>query len=344
MRKHTLIITLTVVIGLSFLTSWGVSKFRRNKGVNKTTPVEKTTLAYVNTTHAVLAGIALQKGYFLEEGLEVTPREHSFGKSTLDDMLQGNADFATVADPPIMMAIMKDMKISVIATIQTSNKDNAIIALKKSGILKPSDLKGRRISSTRTTTSDFFMDAFLVANEIGYEDVKKINLKPEQLQDALVKGQVDAVSAFQPFLLNMQMNLGDQIVSFYDENIYTWTFNIVAKQEFIRKNPETVKKLLRALLKAEQFVKQNDAEARKIVSDYSGMSLDQVRAIWPHMRFAVTLDQFLVLALEDESLWALNSGMIKKRNIPNFLNYFYFDGLESVNPDAIRILGRKPTD
>jgi ABC-type nitrate/sulfonate/bicarbonate transport system substrate-binding protein len=34
-------------------------------------PDDKVTLAYVATTHAVLAGIALQLGYYRQEGLEV---------------------------------------------------------------------------------------------------------------------------------------------------------------------------------------------------------------------------------------------------------------------------------
>ena len=46
------------------------------------------------------------------------------------------------------------------------------------------------------------------------------------------------------------------------------TFNVVATQEFIRKNPGKVKKLLRALIKAEEFVKQNPDEAQKIVAGF----------------------------------------------------------------------------
>ncbi|MCK9275497.1 MAG: NrtA/SsuA/CpmA family ABC transporter substrate-binding protein [Syntrophales bacterium] len=345
MKKKVLLfagIATVCAIGLILLMSFGHNQLTAGTDSKATVKsIDKITLSYVDTTHAVLAGIALHQGYFLQEGLEVSPRTHSFGKSALDDLLKGRADFATVADPPIMMEIMKGGDISVIATIQTSNRDNAVIALKKSDIAVPADLKGRKIAATLGTTSDFFMDAFLVANGIGWYEVEKVGLKPEELNDALMSGKVDAVSAFQPFVAQMQKELGDRIISFTDESIYTWTFSIVAKREFIRKNPERVAKLLRALLRAEDFVKTNPAEAQKIVAGYSGMDIDIVSEIWSHMRFAVTLEQFLVLALEDESRWAVNSGIIKNRKIPNYLKYFYFEGLESVKPEAVRILRRK---
>jgi len=60
----------------------------------------------------------------------------------------------------VMFAIMEGNKISIIATIQTSNRNNAIIARKDRGILTPQDLRGRKIATTFGTIAEFFMDAF----------------------------------------------------------------------------------------------------------------------------------------------------------------------------------------
>jgi NitT/TauT family transport system substrate-binding protein len=184
------------------------------------------------------------------------------------------------------------------------------------------------------------MDAYLSGQGIAGEDFEKVYLDPEHLQDALINsgGRVDAVSVFQPSLIQMEKRLGDLVVSFYDENIYTWTFNVVAKQEFVRDNPEKVKKLLRALVKAEDFVNKNPEEAQRMVADYSGMNPALIDEIWDSMKLSVTLNQLLVLALEDESRWAIECGIITANVIPNYLDYIYFDGLEAVKPKAVRIL------
>jgi len=301
-------------------------------------PAEKVTIAYSATTDAVLAEVAHIRGYYREEGLEAVSHMHPYGKPALKEVLEGKADFATVAETPVMFAIMKGEQISIIATIQTSRKVNAIIARKDKGILTPGDLKGRKIAATLGTTSDFFLDAILATHGISKKTVEIIDLKAEEITAALSKGDVEAASAFSAYISLAQRELGSRGITFYDENIYTSTFNVVTKQEFIRKNPEKVKKMLRALVKAEEFIKQNPEEARKIVAGFSGTDIAIVHDIWANTSFSVSLDQSLLLALEDESRWAIKQGLTSSAKAPNYLDFIYLDGLTSVKPNAVRIL------
>jgi NitT/TauT family transport system substrate-binding protein len=299
---------------------------------------EKVTIAYSAATDAVLAEVAQRQGYYLQEGLDATPLMRSYGKAALQEVLDGKADFATVADTPVMFAIMNGEKISVIATIQTTINGNAIVARKDRGILVPKDLKGRKIGVTSSTTGDFFMDIFLALHGMSRKDVKVVSLSPSALPGALVNGDVDAVSAFTFYLIQSQMKLGEKGITFYDKDLYTFTFNIVATQEFIRNNPGKVLKLLRALIKAEEFVRRNPEEAQKNISDYSRVDMAMVRRLWTGTSHRVALDQSLVLSLEDESQWAIKNRLTKATKIPNYLDYIYFDGLKAVKPDAVRIL------
>lgn len=299
---------------------------------------DKVTIAYSATTDSVLAQVAHQRGYYLQEGLDATPHLHPYGKPALQEVLDGKADFATVAETPVMFEIMKGKKIAIIATIETSNRNSAIVARKDKGIFVPNDLKGKKIAATLGTTSDFFMDAFLTVHGISRKDMKVIDVKAGELQNALARGDVDAASAFTPYLNQAQKKLGNKGITFYDEEIYTFTFNVVATQEFIRRNPEKVNKMLRALIRAEEFAKQNPEETQKIVAEFSRMDIGMIREIIAVTNFNVSLDQSLVLAMEDESRWAMNNGFIARTNIPNYLDFIYFKGLESVNPEAVRIL------
>jgi sulfonate transport system substrate-binding protein len=334
MRQIILRIALAVLV-----LATGACVFACTRTDNKSTgPSEKITIAYSATTDAVLAEVAQSRGYYREEGLEATARFHPYGKPALEDLLAGNADFATVAETPIMFAIMNGEKISVIATIQTSEIMNAVLARRDKGIVTPGDLKGKKIAATLGTTSDFFLDAILGVNGISRNDVKIVDLKAEAIPDALARGEVDAVSTFAPYVALTQKKLGDSVITFRDKDIYRWTFNVVATQEFIRKNPGKVNKMLRALVKAEKFIKVNPAEAQKIVADFGGIELSVVRDIWAGTSFAVTLDQPLLLAMEDESRWAISKGLTKARQAPNYLEFIYLDGLKPVKPEAVRIL------
>lgn len=302
-------------------------------------PPEKVTIAYATLTEAALAQVAQAGGYNREADLEVTARLHSYGKLALKDVLEGKADFATVAETPLMFAIMNGEKIAIIASIQSSQKNHAIVARKDRGILLPQDLKGKKIAMTPGTTSDFFMDSFLAVRGIARQDLTVVNLKPEELENAIVTGEVDAVSAFHPFLSRTQKRLGAKGMTFYDEGLsYTATFNVVATQEFIRRNPEKVRKMLGALVRAEKMVRENPAEAQKLVAQFTGIAPAIVAETWAICNFDLTLNQSLILVLEDESEWAIENGLARARKVPNYLDYIYFDGLKSVKPEAVRIL------
>ncbi len=301
-------------------------------------PPEKITIAYATLPETALAQIAQSRGYYREEGLETTAHLHPYGKIALKEVLEGKADFATVAETPVMFSVMTGDAISIIAIIQTSSLGHAILARRDRGVLTLADLKGKKIAATLGTTSHFFLDAILITNGIDRKDVEIVDIKAQEIPDALSRGDIDAVSTFNPFVAFAQKKLGDRVITFHDKDIYRYTFNVVATREFIRKNPWKVKKMLHSLLKAEEFVKKNPDESQKIVAGFSGVDIGIVRSTWADADFSVSLDQSLILALEDETRWAIKGGLTNETKVPNYLDYIYIDGLASVKPKAVKIL------
>jgi sulfonate transport system substrate-binding protein len=332
-RQHALATTLIAVLAIfgSF-----VACIRSDK--KTATATEKITFAYTVLPDAALVQVAQQQGYYQQEELDVTPQVHQIGKAALEAVMEGKADFATVAETPVVFAILKGGKISIIATINTSNKNMAIVARKDKGILSTSDLRGKKIATTFGTIGEFFLDTMLMTSGISRKDMKVVNLAPELMQDALVNGDVDAISTWNPILIRTQKELGDRGITFYGEDIYTQTYNVVATRAYIKKNPGTVNKILLALIKAEEFTRQNPAEAQKIVADVSRTDKGLIGETWDVNHLSVALDQSLLLAMEDESRWAIKSGLVNRTKMPNYLDYIYFDGLDSVKPKAVRIL------
>jgi len=301
-------------------------------------PPEKVTFAYTVLPDAALAQIATANDFYRLEGLEVTPQMHQIGKQALQSVLDGKADFATVAETPIMLSIMRGDRIFVLATINISNRNMVIVASKDKGVYLFPDLKGKKIATTFGTIGEFFMDCMLIANGVSRQDLSVVNLPSENLHDALANGDVAAISVWNPILIQSQRTLGDRCVTFYGEDVYTQTYNVVATQEYTRKNPGSVNKLLRSLVKAEEFIRQNPAEAQKIVAGSSQIDRKSIEETWSSNKYRVALDQLLVLVLEDESRWAIRNKVTGAKTVPNYLDSIYFDGLKAVKPDAVRIL------
>jgi len=301
-------------------------------------PPEKVTMACATLTEATLVRIAQSRGFFSQEGLETTEHLHRYGKPALKEVLDGTADFATVAETPLMLAIMQGADVYVLATISTSSSGHVILARRDQGVQRLGDLKGKKIATMPGTTAHLYQDMILALNGLSPMDVQTVGMDVDAMDAALAAGEVAAVSTFYPHIAILQKSLGERLITFHDKDIYTYSFNVVASRGFVRKNPGKVRKMLRGLLKAEAYVREHPAEAQTAMSGFNGADGEIVSKIWGEFTFEVALDQKLILQLEDQSRWAMNLGLTGARQVPNYLDYIYFDGLQSLRPQSVRIL------
>ena len=301
-------------------------------------PREKITIAYTAAFDAVLVHIAFAKGFFAEEGLDAAPQPHAFGKLALESVLEGKADLAAVGDTPFVLAVMNGRKITTIATILASSRNNAIVARKDRGIAKPSDLSGKKIGVTFGTTGDFFLYSFLLFHGIHEKQVRRIDIKPGDMAEALGAGKVDAVSAWSPFRQQMQKKLGSNGVAFSEETVYTEAFCIAGMQEYVNRNPEAVKKVLRALIKADNFVRQHPEESRRLVAEFTKTDKAILKDSWDAFTFEVGLDQGLLVDFENQTRWVIKNRFAPSTDMPNYLDFIYDNALRSMKPEAVRIV------
>jgi ABC-type nitrate/sulfonate/bicarbonate transport system substrate-binding protein len=301
-------------------------------------PREKITIAYSTGPGPCLVHIAFAKGYFAEEGLDATPQPHAFGKLTLDAVNAGKADLATVADTPFVLAVMDGKKITTLAVIGSSNTNEAIVAKQDRGIAKPSDLLGKKIGFTPGTAGDFFNYSFLLFHGIDEKQVIRIAMNPGDMAEALNTGRVDAVATWSSIRQELREKLGGNAVTFFGEALYTETFCVAATQEYVSKNPEAVKKVLRALIKAETFVKQHPGESRRLVAEFTKTDKAVVEDMWDVFTFKVALDQALLVNFEDQTRWVMKKRLATRTDMPNYLDFIYDNALRSVQPSAVRIV------
>jgi NitT/TauT family transport system substrate-binding protein len=302
--------------------------------------IEKVRVADGRFLPSAPINLAVEKGYFKEEGLEISRSLFWTGKECLAEVMAGKADLAAVADFPIALEAMKGARICVIATLSNPGKTFAIIGRKDQGISFPKDLQGKKIGTTLGTNLNFILDSFLLFHHVPRKDIRLVDLPMEQMPEALRKGDVQAVITWEPFLSKIRTQLGTDAVIFHgdEQHIYRMTWNIVGMREFVHKNPETIKRVLRALLKAEGFIKKNRNDALRMTAAHLGMEKEVLRETWDAYTPDLSLSPLLVENLENETRWAIKNQIAPPKQMPNYLNYIYFDGLESVKPEAVTIV------
>ena len=281
---------------------------------------------------------AVDKGYFASEGIVPVIQPQTNGRSALEAALRGEANLATVGDVPVMFAAVNNQPVMVVATIFGTEKDYGIVSKKDSGIATPASLKGKRVGVTIRTNGHFFLAMFLNRHKLSANDVTMVNLKPEEFSEALSQGRIDAASTWEPFLGTLHSQLGDNGAIFSGEGLYEGVFNLAGARDYVVGHPETMKKVLRAVIKGARLCKDSPDVARELTAKSMKTDSAKLKAFWPYYQFEVTLDQSLLLALEDETRWAIKNKLTERTEPVNYLNHLYLDAMTAVSPATVTVI------
>ncbi|MBN2046516.1 MAG: NrtA/SsuA/CpmA family ABC transporter substrate-binding protein [Anaerolineaceae bacterium] len=281
-------------------------------------------MASVNVASATFIGdlpilIAQDMGYFQEQGLDIQLTETEAGRDSFQRLLDGTADIATVAETPLVTASFNQDDLIIVANLLYSNKINLIIARKDMGIQIPSDLKGKRVALYHNTNSEFLFDSYLLFNDIGKNELTILDMTPIESMEALVSGNVDAVVTWQPYIMRVQKQLGENAVLLPGTDIYTISWLVVAKKDYVEANPEIITAYLKALAKGETYLYQHPDQSIQLYMRRSGFEEEEVRKMISEIVYDLSLDESILITMEDQAKWMINTGKTTSNTMPNFL-------------------------
>ncbi len=334
-RAWILILVVIIALGLAVSGYFWLSQ-------EKPGPVEKITFGVETSLLPSVVWVAENKGYFEEEGLDVGIKEFSSGRTALAAMLnEGNLDMVTVAQTPVMFNSFDRNDYVIIAAMVSSDDDVKILARQDKGIREPSDLRGKKVGMTKGSTGHFFLGLFLTHSGLKLSEIETIDIEASELPQALEDGRVDAISTWEPHILNAKKLLGENAAVLEPRGgakIFREDFYFVPDRNFVENNPETLKRFLKAIEKGEEFIQKNREEAINIVSQRLGVNRESIVSVWDSFEFGLFLDQSILITLEDEARWAIKNNLTTATEVPNYLDYIYMDALEEVKPEAVTII------
>ena len=301
-------------------------------------PLENVAVANIFYTGSCPIIAAQANGYFSRAGIQVTTQLYDSGKATVDAVLSGKADLAIVGDVPLMASVLNQQPVSVVATTVKSENDFGIVGRKDKGVTTPASLKGKRVGLVIGTGGHFFLNILLNQQKLSLSDVTLHDFKAEELPGALARGDIDAASTWEPILGRLQTQLGGGGVTFLAGDAYSPTLNLVGTQTYVASHAQTLQKVLRALIRGAAFCTDNPSEARELVAAALKVDAGTLAASWPDYRFRVSLDQSLLLGLEDEARWAIKNKIIARTEMPNFLDHLDMGPLQAVAPAAVTVI------
>jgi NitT/TauT family transport system substrate-binding protein len=214
----------------------------------------------------------------------------------------------------------------------------AIVARRDRGISVPAALTGKRVGATIGTSGDYYLWAFLIRHRLSPGDVELVDLPPGRLAQELASGSIDAAATWQPVRFQAETALGATGISFVEPKAYTVTHVVVGRTDFVRAEADVMRRLVRALLQAEAFVRSQPQQAAALASQLLNIDLPTLQRNWDELGFRVNLLQSQLVTLEDEARWAMTRGYIPPREVPNFVSHLYLDALLGEQPDRVTVV------
>lgn len=244
--------------------------------------VEKGHMKYVGLKVYDPVYIAKDKGFFAEEGLEVEIVDTVAGGATAVQMVSsGDVQGALLSTMALINAANAGMPVIGVADIQSAFKEAPLeefYVRADSGINSIEDLKGKTIAINLVKSS--FHYTWLMALEnagMSEGDVTFVNLPFDQQEAALMRGDVDAIGLMQPYSPSARNNPKlKQLFNAVDAFGERQFCEIFVNSVWAENNPEDAKAFVRGIVKATNWIKNNQAEAKKIISKYTGVPVDKI--------------------------------------------------------------------
>src|SRR4029079_6208632 len=234
--------------------------------------------------------IAMDKGFFKEEGLDARFVELA-GRPLMTAGLSGNVDFVPIPSGGAQ-AVLKGAKLKYI--VGQSLKPQWIIVTKPE-IKKVEDIKGKVLGYARVGAADYDEGATTLDRFFNLKvgrDYKVIQFQgePERIA-ALSNGDIAGALVSVPRAyqakqagFNVLLRTGDYLPR---AGGAFWT-----TEEYLQKNPETVKRCIRAIARGVMYFRDHKQESYPSLKEHLGVkSDDEASVLWEelHGTFAAEL-------------------------------------------------------
>jgi NitT/TauT family transport system substrate-binding protein len=271
-----------LLISMGVLLAIGTIFFLVNERTSgRQSAVDPVRMAYLqNDLHHLALWVALEKGYFQEEGVDVEISGiFRAGPELMNAFTAGALDMAYVGEAPSTFAVAnKTADVSVVAQVNTEG--SALMVVKgQSGIGEISDLEGKTVGIPgHATVQDFLVRKAIRKAGVESSRVNLLIIKPPEMIGALRTGQIDAFIAWEPYPSKAVVeNVGRNLASSRD----IWAGHpccvLVSDSKFLKSRPGQVEKVVRAHVRATIFIKENPEEAVRIGVKFTGMDEPTVR-------------------------------------------------------------------
>ncbi|MQA08981.1 MAG: PhnD/SsuA/transferrin family substrate-binding protein [Pseudonocardiaceae bacterium] len=239
--------------------------------------------------------IAKRQGFFKEEGLNVKIVDGGTAAQQVAQLVSGKVNIAATGGVSTIAAVAKGMPIKAFMGNQNATPrpvTSGILVKKDSPIRDYGDLAGKTIGlqGLKETTN---LGSLMALEDHGVDpgSVKFVQLPLPNLNDAVVKGQVDAaynIGSFYPTGIQMGLRtIGSPGNTYLKGGPNAW---YVSSDEFLSTRREDIKRFVAAMTKATEYAIKHPKMVQDLQIEFTDQDPEYVRSA-PIQKLATKIDK-----------------------------------------------------
>ncbi|MCW0233029.1 MAG: ABC transporter substrate-binding protein [Ferrovibrio sp.] len=227
--------------------------------------------------------LALEKGYFKAEGLNVVIDQGEGSGATVTRIMSGayDAGFGDV-NAIIQNASTRPQDAPVMVYMLWNQPPFTIVTKANSGINSIKDLEGRTLGGAQGTPTTRLLPVFIRKNNLDASKIKISNMAPNLQEPMLIKGDIDGALVFNiTSYFNLVLNRQDpdkdyKWFTFGDYGMDLYSNGMMVSRKLIQSNPKAVAGMVRAVNKAMLEVAKDQKAAMVAIMKYDNLVNEQV--------------------------------------------------------------------
>jgi len=321
-------------------------------GVGAATTPELTAVKIGATNDPQIGGpwvIAKEKGFFASEGLtQGDVMLFSAGPQSFPPFVSGDLQGDSSGDQPMYTQAAGGVPLKLLAIYSEISGVHGVVA--NSSVRSVKDLEGKTIGLAKASTAEWYMRSLCRTYGCDISKMRILAMAPPEAVTAIVSGDIDVFSGWQPFLdraIDAGKAKGVHFIHYNNtsyfagaegpkklENSYG-VFYVTTK--FLAENPRTVEAVLRALDKACNYINANKSEAAKIIARVYKNDEAQMERWVSAIQFGILVNDERMKLLQQNADLLYNEKLIRQRLDMRMV--LDAEPLRKVKPEAV-VLGK----
>lgn len=228
--------------------------------------------------------IALEKGYYEDEGLNVTI-DRGFGSGdTISKVASGAYDIGFAEGTGLLKfnAENPDDKVKTVLVINDQSP-TGVISLKENGVAGPDDLPGKTISATQNAATVLAWPVFAKLNDLDPESIEYMFVEPNLRDVMVLQGQADATFGFTTTTVLNMIAAGiapDEVTYFTlaQHGLQPYSSGLIVREDYAAQNPDVVKGFVAATVKGLVEMLEDPAEGLALLKAREALVDEAVEA------------------------------------------------------------------